>query len=130
MSKVTADEMLLGWLRLTKQQGAANTGWIRTVRLQQHIQGKQLAKKMQVSPARVSVLERDEQRGAVTLKMMQKAADALDCTFVYALVPKSAHQQTKPKIRLDTAHMKEDKARQVSDLQQEYERSLAKTTRS
>jgi transcriptional regulator with XRE-family HTH domain len=89
---------------------------------------KQLAARMGVSPARVSVMERDEQRGAVTLKMMQKAAEALGCEFVYALVPKSARQTSKttekPKIRLDSSHLRENPERQVQDLQQEYRRSL------
>ena len=73
-------------------------------------------------------MERDEQRGAVTLKMMQKAAEALGCEFVYALVPKSASQTSqpaeKPKIRLDSAHLRENADQQVLDLQQEYQRSL------
>ena len=95
---------------------------------QHNIQGKHLAKKMRVSPARISVLEKDEQRGAVTLKMMQKAADALDCTFVYALIPKSQQHQAKPRIHLDSAHMKGDKERQLTDLQKQYERGVSKTT--
>ena len=73
-------------------------------------------------------MERDEQRGAVTLKMMQKAAEALGCEFVYALVPKAASQTSqpveKPKIRLDSAHLRENADQQVLDLQQEYQRSL------
>ena len=63
------------------------TDWIRSVRKQQGLKGFQLAEKLQVSPARVSVLERDEMRGAVTLKMMQKAAAAMGCRFEYQIVP-------------------------------------------
>ena len=81
---------------------------------------------MRVSPARISVLEKDEQRGAVTLKMMQKAADALDCEFVYALVPKSEQHQAKPRMRLDSAHMRGGRVRQVSELKKQYQRSLSK----
>ena len=103
---------------------------IRSVRLQQNMMAKQLAARMGVSPARVSVMERDEQRGAVTLKMMQKAAEALGCEFVYSLVPKSGEQGRKRthkvKIRLDSAHLKENAYRQVQELEHEYERSLRK----
>jgi hypothetical protein len=60
--------------------------------------------------------------------MMQKAADALDCTFVYALIPKSQQDQAKPRIHLDSAHMRGDKERQVADLQKQYQHSLSKTT--
>ncbi len=104
-----------------------HSGWIRTIRLQQNMQGKQLAEKMKVSPARISVLEKDEQRGAVTLKMMQKAAEALGCRFVYALVPQNG-SQAKPKIRLDSSHMAQAKNRQVEELEQAYGRQLLNTT--
>ena len=127
MSEETIDPAVLSWLKQLKSRPGIGMDWIRTVRTRRSIQGKQLAKKMQVSPARISVLEKDEQRGAVTLKMMQKAADALDCTFVYALIPKSQQHATKPRIHLDSAHMKGDKDRQVTDLQKQYERSLSKT---
>jgi predicted DNA-binding mobile mystery protein A len=123
----TIDHVIINWLRQLTLKPGIGASWIRSIRTQHNIQGKQLAKKMQVSPARISVLEKDEQRGAVTLKMMQKAADALDCTFVYALIPKSQQHQAKPRIHLDSAHMKGDKERQVTDLQKQYERSLSKT---
>ena len=131
MSEETIDPAVLNWLKQLKSGPVTGMGWIRAIRTRRSIQGKQLAIKMQVSPARISVLEKDELRGAVTLKMMQKAADALDCTFVYALIPKSQqHQhQAKPRIHLDSAHMKGDKGRQVADLQKQYERSVYKNGR-
>jgi transcriptional regulator with XRE-family HTH domain len=127
MSDETLDPAVLNWLRKLKPGPGIGMDWIRKVRTRLDIQGKQLAKKMQVSPARISVLEKDEQRGAVTLKMMQKAADALDCTFVYALIPKSPQHQAKPRMRLDSAHMKGGKERQLADLQKLYDRRLSKT---
>ena len=48
--------------------------WIRRMRIKQGLKGFQLAKRLKVSAARVSVLEKDEGRGAVTLKMMERAA--------------------------------------------------------
>ena len=79
---------------------------IRRNRLAQNLLGQQLAARMGVSPARISVLERDEQKGAVTLKMMARAAAALECDFVYALVPRnhagelSASATAKPRLKL------------------------------
>lgn len=61
--------------------------WIREMRKAQGLKGFQLAERMQVSAARVSVLEKDEARGAVTLKMMGKAAKAMGCRFEYRIVP-------------------------------------------
>jgi predicted DNA-binding mobile mystery protein A len=103
--------------------------WIKSMRLQHNLQGKQLADKMGVSPARISVLEKDEQRGAVTLKMMQKAAAALDCEFVYALVPKNRQPTAKPRIRLDSSSLKGDNSSQVADLEQAFQQKLLRTIR-
>ena len=106
MSSGPIDTRLVNWFMQLKRASAAGEGWIRTIRKQRRMQGKQLAKKMHVSAARISVLERDEQRGAVTLKMMQKAADALDCDFVYAFVPRAAARQDKPRVRLEVDTLK------------------------
>jgi transcriptional regulator with XRE-family HTH domain len=61
--------------------------WIRTVRKKQGLKGFQLAEQLQVSAARVSVLEKDETRGAVTLKTMERVAKAMGCKFEYQIVP-------------------------------------------
>lgn len=80
--------------------------WLRSMRSAQGIRGLDFAKRLGVSPARISVLERDEQQGAVTLKMMQRAAQAIECEFVYLLVPKKSLPESvgllsqKPKIRV------------------------------
>ena len=60
--------------------------WIRNMRIKQGLKGFQLAERLNVSAARVSVLEKDEARGAVTLKMMEKAARAMGCRFEYRIV--------------------------------------------
>ena len=80
--------------------------WLRRARLAQGLKGIEFARRLGVSPARVSMMESDEEKGAVTLKMMQRAAQALDCEFVYLLVPKNALRDdeapvsNKPKIRV------------------------------
>ncbi len=60
--------------------------WIRHMRIKQGLKGFQLAEQLGVSAARVSVLEKDEARGAVTLKMMEKTAAAMGCRFEYRIV--------------------------------------------
>jgi predicted DNA-binding mobile mystery protein A len=119
---------LAGFEQLAMRPGA-NQGWIRVVRRQRNMQGKELAKKMRVSPARISVLEKDEQRGAVTLKMMQKAAAALDCDFIYALVPKQPKLAAKPRLRLDASYMNADKRTQADDMERALQHKLLRTIR-
>ena len=50
----------------------------------------QLAARLKVSQPRVFALEKDEVRGALTLETLSRAAQALDCTFVYVLVPNAS----------------------------------------
>lgn len=47
----------------------------------------QLARRMGVTQPAVVILERSETLGRVKLDTLQRAADALDCRLVYALVP-------------------------------------------
>ncbi len=80
-----------------------NSNWIRQMRIKQGLKGFQLAERMQVSAARVSVMEKDEIRGAVTLKMMEKAARAMGCQFEYRIVShadKNEEQTNKPRYRI------------------------------
>ncbi len=72
-------------------------GWLRAIRHSLGMNGRQFAQRMGVSPARISKLESDELAGAVTLKTMRKAAEALDCTLVYGLVPRSSLEDTVQK---------------------------------
>jgi len=69
-------------------------GWIRAVRDALGMSGKQLALRLQVSQPCVFKLEQGEPSGALTLKTMRQVAEALDCVFVYALVPRSTLEET------------------------------------
>jgi len=51
--------------------------------------GRQFAQRLGVSPPWVSTLERKELTGGVTIKTMRQAAEAMDCVFVYALLPRT-----------------------------------------
>ncbi len=77
---------------------------IRQQRQRQNLKGFELAQRMGVSPARISMLERDEASGAVTLKMLQKAAEALGCRLEYRLVPKQT-ADGKPRVKLSVEEL-------------------------
>lgn len=69
-------------------------GWIRAIREALGMSGVQFAERLGVSPARVTVLEQAERSGAVTIKSIRQAAEALDCVFVHALVPRTSLKDT------------------------------------
>jgi predicted DNA-binding mobile mystery protein A len=49
---------------------------------------------MGVSQAAVAQFEKAEKDGSITLKSLRSAAEALGCTFVYALVPRQSLEET------------------------------------
>ncbi len=69
-------------------------GWIRCVRKSLRMTVAQLGKRIGVSRQRVARLEKDELLGNVTLKTMSQAAEALDCSFVYWIVPRTTLEET------------------------------------
>ena len=63
-------------------------GWIKTVRKALGMSGSQLAKRLGVTKGRVSQAESAELSGGSTIMSMQNMAQAMDCRFVYAIIPK------------------------------------------
>ena len=62
-------------------------GWLRAVRDALGMTTKQFARRLGVSQPRIVELEQSEAGGTVTLNTLQRAAEALGCRLVYALVP-------------------------------------------
>jgi predicted DNA-binding mobile mystery protein A len=62
-------------------------GWVRAIRDALGMSGVQYARRLRVRPPSVAALEASEESGAIQLKTLRRAAEALDCTLVYALVP-------------------------------------------
>lgn len=65
-------------------------GWVRAIRDALGMSGVQYARRLHVRPPSVAALEASEESGAIQLKTLRRAAEALDCTLVYALVPKDS----------------------------------------
>lgn len=69
-------------------------GWIRAIRNAIGMTGEQLARRLDVSKQRISRIEHDEKLGKIKLETLRNVADAMDCVFVYAFVPRESLQQT------------------------------------
>ncbi|MHB1247772.1 MAG: mobile mystery protein A [Sulfuriferula sp.] len=63
-------------------------GWVKAIREALGMTTTQLAKRLGVSQPRVVGIEQAEAKGAITLDSLERAAHALDCRLVYALVPR------------------------------------------
>ena len=86
------DAKLAPWRDLQRRPPAA--GWLRVVRRALGMSAAQLADRLSISRQSLAALERREQEGTVTLEALSKAAAALDCDLVYALVPRSRLSKT------------------------------------
>ena len=66
---------------------APTRGWIKAIREALGMSSEQLAKRLGVKQPTVAAIERSETRGTIELATLRRAAEALDCTLIYALVP-------------------------------------------
>lgn len=87
------DKTLSGYVT-AKQTSLPVKGWIRAIREALGMTGKQLAGRLNVSQPRIPKLEQDEVSGVVSLKTMRQAAEAMDCVFVFAIVPRTSLEET------------------------------------
>ena len=69
-------------------------GWLRAVRDALGMTTVQFARRLGVSQPRIVELEQSEVSGGVTLNTLQRAAEALGCRLVYALVPEQPLEDT------------------------------------
>jgi len=63
-------------------------GWIKAIREALGMSTAQLAKRLRIKQPSVIALEKSEAKGTIELATLRRVAEALDCSLVYALVPK------------------------------------------
>src|SRR5260221_12857539 len=78
--RLTELHSLTNWVRPSR-------GWIRAVRNALGMTTAQLGKRMNVRQPRIVELEKAEVTGNITMQSLERAAEALGCRVVYALVP-------------------------------------------
>lgn len=85
-------------------------GWIKAVREALGMTTRQLAARIGVGQSRAVDIEKAEMTGAITLDSLRRAALALDCELVYALIPRKSLEtlvehraETVAKRRIKTA---------------------------
>ena len=75
------------------QLATPTKGWIRALRDALGMSAAQLGARMGIRSQSVDDMEKAEQKGSITLASLQRAATAMDCTLVYALVPKTSLEE-------------------------------------
>jgi predicted DNA-binding mobile mystery protein A len=70
-----------------RRYAAPVRGWIRAIREALGMTTSQLAGRLKIKQPSLVELEQSEAKGTIELQTLQRVAEALDCTLVYALVP-------------------------------------------
>ena len=122
----------LGPMRDLKALARPPKGWIKAIREALGMSAKQLGKRMDVAAPRIYEIEKSELSGVLTLGSLERAAHAMDCQVVYALIPKKDLQETvEQRARLGatrrvraTSHTMalEDQALEESELQEQVDK--------
>jgi predicted DNA-binding mobile mystery protein A len=81
-------------LRALAETSRPPKGWVRAIRDALGMTTAQLARRLGVSQPRIVELEKSELSGGVTLHTLQRAAEALGCRLVYALIPEKPLAET------------------------------------
>ena len=126
----------LNSLRNSESLTRPSRGWIKAIREALGMTTAQLAKRIGVSQPRAVAIEKGEADGSITLDSLERAAHALDCRLIYALVPRSpleelvrARAQRLALKRLEsTRHSMSLEAQDVeeSDEQEQLKRMIAR----
>jgi predicted DNA-binding mobile mystery protein A len=84
------DVRLNSWLA-PREQSVPRAGWLKAVRESLGLTTRQLAMLMGTNFQNVQRMEEREKKGAVRLASLEKAARAMSCRLVYAIVPEKPH---------------------------------------
>ncbi|MEO5774468.1 MAG: mobile mystery protein A [Sphingomicrobium sp.] len=99
-------------------------GWIRAIRDALGMSGSQLGQRIGITAQSVQNLEESEANGTAQLNTLRKAAEAMDCVLVYALLPKSSLEGT---VRNRERAIASDALRRVSHSMALEDQSVADT---
>jgi predicted DNA-binding mobile mystery protein A len=91
LARKALDERLSAWRTVT---AAPPRGWIRAIRESLRMSSADLAARLGTSKQAVSQMERSEADGSIRLETLRRAAGALNCRLVYALVPNEPLEET------------------------------------
>ena len=105
------DKRLAAWKTLPV--AAPPRGWLRAVRDALGMSQADLAARVEVTRQRVAQLEQAEVDGSIQLSTLRRAAEAMDCLLVYAIVPNTTLEDTVYRQAFNVAAIDVDRARQT-----------------
>jgi predicted DNA-binding mobile mystery protein A len=92
-SRARLDQRLSG-LGPVERYNLPVRGWIKAIREALGMTTEQLARRLGVKQPSIVQMEQSEVKGSIQLATLRRVAAALDCTLVYAFVPKKSLEET------------------------------------
>jgi predicted DNA-binding mobile mystery protein A len=105
------DRRLAAWKTLPA--AAPPRGWLRAVRDALGMSQADLAARLDVTRQRIAQIEQAEVDGSIQLKTLRRAAEAMDCLLVYAIVPNTTLEDTVYRQAFTVVANDVDRARQT-----------------
>jgi predicted DNA-binding mobile mystery protein A len=87
------DRKLLAF-RVARETAGKTAGWLRAIRQAAGVRVEDVAERLGVSRWEVFRREKAEETGSIQLGSLRRAAEALDCELIYALVPRQGTLET------------------------------------
>ena len=104
LARKRLDERFSAWKSLPPAARIApRGGWVRAIREALGMPRQELGRRMGVGEKRVMQLENGEAQGKITVESLARAAEALDCELVVALLPRRPLEQTVTDRRMQLA---------------------------
>ena len=76
------------YFRIAGKKGSYLPQWLRRVRQVLGVHATDMARTLHVNTSVIYRLEKSEDKRSISLRAMEKAAEAMDCKVVYAIVPR------------------------------------------
>jgi predicted DNA-binding mobile mystery protein A len=109
---------LIRKLKPSMQYIKPKTGWLRLIRTALGMSARVLAKRVGLTQSRISLIEKGEVDGTITLNTLEKVAEGLNCRIVYFLVPQ---EESLAKLRENQANKKATDLNTYTECQMELE---------
>jgi predicted DNA-binding mobile mystery protein A len=122
-------------LRKNRESFQVRNGWINYIRTIMGIKLSTLAKLAKTTSSTVQQAEKREAKGKVTLETLRRMANAMDCDFVYAFIPKKelknlirdkAYSKAKKILERADTHMTLEDQKVITSYQERIERLARK----
>ncbi|MBA4809269.1 mobile mystery protein A [Brevundimonas sp.] len=99
-------------------------GWLRAIRDALGLTSRQLASRMGKTHTTITALEKGEIAGTTTLNSLRAAAEAMNCTLVYAIIP---NQPLEDMVRIQSRKLAEAQLMRVNHTMRLEDQAVARS---